>query len=235
MKRIFFSGLKGGVGNTTILANLASALVQAGESVTCIDLDSKNELRLHFAHQWDDFSGWSTQEKQTLDQVAFADEDGVKFIPHGYKPSTLKEKIQLISDSRNIVFNDNEWLLFDVPNYANAESLYLKQDDFFLRIINCDVNCHSLISQKTLMQQNSDEHFLINRFNSAVDIEVEIARLWRKQLANILPVFIHQDEILKEALAYKNVGYNCAPFSVIKDDFHALISWLKLHYSKATS
>ena len=67
---------------------------------------------------------------------------------------------------------------------------------------------------------------------SAVDIEVEIARLWRQQLPHMLPVFIHQDEVLKEALAFKNVGYNCAPFSVIKDDFQALISWLKLHFNK---
>ena len=232
MKRIFFSGLKGGVGNTTLLANLACALVQAGERVTCIDLDSKNELRLHFAHQWDDLCGWSTLENNTLEKVAFADPDGVKFIPHGYKASTLSEKKQLVSFSQNLILDENEWLLFDVPNYANARSLGLRSDDFFIRTVNCDVSCHSLINQRKLIHSDDDEYFLINRFNSAVDIEVEIARLWRQQLPHMLPVFIHQDEVLKEALAFKNVGYNCAPFSVIKDDFQALISWLKLHFSK---
>ncbi|CCQ11144.1 Cellulose synthase, putative [Pseudoalteromonas luteoviolacea B = ATCC 29581] len=234
MRRLFLSGLKGGVGTTTILANLATALVQAGESVTCIDLDSKNELRLHFAHAWDNATGWSNLAERAFDEAAFVDQDGVKFIPHGHGDSSLSEKQRMIKTTRNLDCNEDEWVLFDLPSYASAESFELQHDDVLVRVVNCDVNCHSLINQRVFQQTTIPEYLLINRFNGAVDIEVEIARMWRQKLPRVLPVFVHQDEILKEALAYKNVGYNCAPYSVIKDDFQALISWLQMHYAKAS-
>lgn len=235
MKRVFFSGMKGGVGTTTVLANLAAALVHSGESVTCIDLDSKNELRLNFAHTWNDANGWATTQNLAFEDVAFVDHDGVKFIPHGYKVSSLEQKQYIIDRSQSLDCTKDEWLLFDLPSYISAESFILNQNDLLIRVVNCDVNCHSLVNQRVLQHMNIPEFILINRFNGAADIEIEISQIWRQQLRGVLPVFIHHDEILKEALAYKNVGYNCAPFSVIRDDFQALISWLQLHFAKVAS
>lgn len=235
MRRVFFSGLKGGVGSTTVLANLATALVQAGESVTCIDLDPKNELRLHFSHSWSDAIGWASVPNLAFEQAAFVDSDGVKFIPHGYRESSLEEKLFVINESRKLDCGEHEWLLFDLPSYASAEVHLLREDDLLLRVVNCDVNCHSLIHQHFVQQDKIPEFMLINRFNGAADIEVEISQVWRQQLPRIAPVFVHLDEILKEALAYKNVGYNCAPFSVVRDDFQALVSWLQLHFAKVQS
>ena len=96
MRRLFISGIKGGVGSTVIAANLASALAQAGEQVMCIDLDSKNELRLHFSHQWDDPTGWSSSLNLPIERSAFIDNDSVSFIPHGDTPSSLNAKKALI-------------------------------------------------------------------------------------------------------------------------------------------
>lgn len=234
MRRVFISGIKGGVGSTVIVANLASALSQAGETVICVDLDSKNELRLHFAHQWSDPTGWSSSKNLDLTQCAFVDNDSVSFIPHGDKPSTINAKKALIEKTHQLDLPNDAWLLFDVPSYGSAESFALKEDDLHIRVVNCDANCHSLINQRLFKQTNTPEYVLVNRFNGSANIEVEIMQLWRDEVSNLLPFFIHQDEVIKEALAYKNVAFNCAPHSVIRDDFQALISWLHLQYSKAS-
>ena len=48
MTIIAIASTKGGVGKTTISANLGMALVRAGRPVVLIDLDPQDALRLHF-------------------------------------------------------------------------------------------------------------------------------------------------------------------------------------------
>ena len=37
---------------------------------------------------------------------------------------------------------------------------------------------------------------------------------------------IVHDEVVKESTAYRNVAFNCAPYSVANDDFETLAGWL---------
>ncbi|WP_084698421.1 cellulose synthase operon protein YhjQ/BcsQ [Muricoccus aerilatus] len=86
MPLICFASPKGGVGKTTLTANLADALHRLGHRVLAVDLDSQNALRLHFGVSLSDRSGfvaglaqggsaWRSQLRQTP--------SGVLLLPHG--------------------------------------------------------------------------------------------------------------------------------------------------------
>lgn len=60
MPLICFASPKGGVGKTTLTANLADALQRLGHRVLALDLDPQNALRLHFGVPLGDHAGFVT-------------------------------------------------------------------------------------------------------------------------------------------------------------------------------
>ncbi|MFC7737708.1 cellulose synthase operon protein YhjQ/BcsQ [Roseomonas sp. GCM10028921] len=85
MSLICFASPKGGVGKTTLAANIADALQRLGHRVLAIDLDAQNALRLHFGVLLSDQVGfmarlrsggdWRGQLRRTA--------SGVLLLPHG--------------------------------------------------------------------------------------------------------------------------------------------------------
>ena len=85
MSLICFASPKGGVGKTTLAANIADGLQRLGHRVLAIDLDAQNALRLHFGVPLSDRVGfmaglrsggdWRGQLRQTA--------SGVRLLPHG--------------------------------------------------------------------------------------------------------------------------------------------------------
>lgn len=230
MKKVFFSGIKGGTGTTVTVANLASALTQAGESVICIDLDAKNELRLHFGDDWDNQTGWLPAIKSNTlwAQFAYTDDDGVTFIPHGSGLSSVDDIELIISQLDKLDVDENTWLLMDCPSSFHSKQFQLGASDLRIQIINCDPNCHSLIYQNEQLNRiDGVVYQMINKFNASAELEAEIYHLWRDNLIFLAPFFIHFEEAVRASLAFKNIAYNCAPHSVVIDDYIALASWLK--------
>ncbi|MFH5926598.1 cellulose synthase operon protein YhjQ/BcsQ [Roseomonas xinghualingensis] len=85
MPLICFASPKGGVGKTTLTANLAGAVQRLGYRVLAIDFDAQNALRLHFGVPLTDKAGfvagllqgggWRQHVRQTP--------SGVLLLPHG--------------------------------------------------------------------------------------------------------------------------------------------------------
>ena len=104
------------------------------------------------------------------------------------------------------------------------------KEDIFLEIVNCDAICHSFIYKRLNALKHAtsrwQHYFLINRFNSASELESDLLQLWQSELPLLAPLYINQDEVIKEATAFRNVAINCAPYSVANDDFETLAGWL---------
>jgi cellulose biosynthesis protein BcsQ len=67
MVLICFASPKGGVGKTTLAANVASGLSRAGQKVIALDLDPQNTLRLHFGVALSDRNGFTHRLLQQSD------------------------------------------------------------------------------------------------------------------------------------------------------------------------
>ena len=85
MPLICIASPKGGVGKTTVSANLADALRRAGRRVVALDLDPQNGLRLHFGLHPADLEGFTNVLPRRPDwREALRDtRSGVRLLPHG--------------------------------------------------------------------------------------------------------------------------------------------------------
>jgi cellulose synthase operon protein YhjQ len=85
MPLICFASPKGGVGKTTLAANLADALRRSGRPVLAIDLDPQNSLRLHFGLPMHDTGGFFAELLRRPDWRGMVRHtpSGVLLLPHG--------------------------------------------------------------------------------------------------------------------------------------------------------
>ena len=85
MPLICIASPKGGVGKTTVAANLAHALHRTGHQILAIDLDPQNALRLHFGVPLDDTAGFVAELPRRPDwrSALRRTPSGVRLLPHG--------------------------------------------------------------------------------------------------------------------------------------------------------
>ena len=76
---------KGGVGKTTLAANIAHNLSRAGRRVLVMDFDPQNALRLHFGLSIGDQAGWATglPERPDWHRALRQTGSGVALLPFG--------------------------------------------------------------------------------------------------------------------------------------------------------
>lgn len=85
MPLICFASPKGGVGKTTLAANIADALRRNGRRVLTLDFDPQNALRLHYGVALNDGAGFFAELPKRPDwrNVARQTSSGVMLLPHG--------------------------------------------------------------------------------------------------------------------------------------------------------
>jgi len=231
LQRIFVKGIKGGLGSTSVVANLACVLKKSHVNVIAIDLDPKSDLGLHFGLPWKSTKGWSNEANFEDALLHFhQDSDGVVFLPFGDVNVDQNDIIRIINNCEKLDCPHNSWFLLDCPSYIDLEHLPLKPNDIVIELINCDAVCHSLIYKRLkrlkTIDSNWKHYFLVNRYNSASVLEFDLFSLWQSTLPLMAPFFINSDEVIKESTAYRNVALNCAPYSIANDDFETLAGWL---------
>ncbi|QWA09257.1 cellulose synthase operon protein YhjQ [Sodalis ligni] len=239
MPIIALSGIRGGAGTTSITAALAWALCQAGESVLAVDLSPDNLLRLHFNMPFKHARGWARAEidGEGWHQGAMEYLERLAFLPFGR--TTPAERLALFEPpapgreswgDRLCRLRDGKryrWILLDMPGADTPLAQQcLPVADHVLMVINPDANCHARLHQQALP---AGCRLLVNGYLPTSGLQHDINQLWLQALDGLLPVIIHRDESVAEALAAKQPLGEYRPDSNAAEEIVTLANWCLIH------
>ncbi|MGM0983714.1 MAG: cellulose biosynthesis protein BcsQ [Pseudomonadota bacterium] len=208
---------KGGVGKTTLTANLALAIQQFGLKVSAVDLDAQNALRLHFGLSLSQRGGIASQVAPGADwKSALVETDsGISLLPHG---SCTRPERQRFNDaithtdllSRNlraIADEPDAVLLADLPPGDSAALQAIEA----LTPTYCVVLVPDSASLSVLPDLESSDFlppaahnrrfFILNLMDLRHHLAQDITQYLRQRLGPKLLGSVHRDEALPEALA----------------------------------
>ncbi len=242
MTLICFASPKGGVGKTTLAANIAYELARAGQRVIALDLDPQNALRLHFGISLNDTAGFTSQLTQRPDWRAYVRDTslGVSLLPYGSSamdsaialsvavgqaPALLQDPIDDILSSPDIC------LLVDTPpGPSSLLAALLSRTNLLITVLLVDATSISLIP--ALEQGNSygagptagkgaAMGFILNQFDPRTRLGGIIADAATRHLGDRLLGTIYRDAAVAEAVAAQKVVANYAPDSKARQDIAA--------------
>lgn len=247
MPIITLNGIRGGTGVTSIAAGLAWALQSLNESVLIIDLSPSNLLHLHFNGKIDDHSGWASAllASQKWHHHAFEYTPLLTYLPFGYLSLSERRQIKNFLEENplwwqqqilRIASKKYRWIIFDTPQLDcwTGQKISIASD-CELCVLNADAACHALLHQN-LLENKTDQKtdikcFLLNKLVHNSKLQQDIHQIWRFTLNNLVPIVLHKDEALAEALAEKQPLGEYAPYSLMSEELVTLANWLLIHYS----
>lgn len=240
--------MKGGVGKTSVTANLAAAMAaKLGEGhVAALDLDPQNALHLHLgfdAFQREGVCSQSLQRRYWRD-VAFTSPFGVSCLPYGIVSETEREAFEnLLATEPDWVqrqlahagLGDDHVVLIDMPP---GPSVYLDQGfacaDLIVIVLLADAGSYSTIvameswiNEFALQRPGLECAYLLNQVDEEQPLSRDMGEILRRRLGRrLLPIGIHRDEAVSEALAFLQPVLFYDPRCQASDDFHRLAACL---------
>jgi cellulose synthase operon protein YhjQ len=242
MTLICFASPKGGVGKTTLAANVANELARSGQRVIALDLDPQNALRLHFGISLNDTAGFTGLLTQRPDWRRCLRETsaGISLLPYGSSemddavalavavaqtPALLQEPVD------EILSSPDTCLVVDTPpGPSSLLAALLPRIDLLVTVLLVDATSISLIP--TLEQgggygvgQAEDPGatmgFILNQFDPRTRLGGIIGDAATRHLGDRLLGTIYRDECVGEAVAAQKFLANYAPGSKANQDIAA--------------
>ncbi|WP_246793113.1 cellulose biosynthesis protein BcsQ [Burkholderia perseverans] len=247
MKVVSVVSAKGGVGKTTIAANLASVLAAQGRHVVAIDLDPQNSLRLYFGVPLDSVDGLSRAALAgSLWQSAIVDgADGVTVLAFGalveeeqhlFERRLDHDPTWLARGIRDLHLGEDDIVIIDTPPGSSAYTrAALSAAHFTVNVVLADAASYAAIPQ---MQRMIDayaaprpefvgEGYVVNQIDQSRQLNKDVLRVLREMLgAHMFPGVIHDDEGVSESLACNTTVVNYDPVSQVSADLRACAAWL---------
>lgn len=252
MKRIIITGLRGGVGATTISANLIQALVQLEESVHAIDTRSENLMSLHFALDFSVKDGWPKRllSGESWKKAAYISNHNLSFVPYGLltvdELKTIKQEVASLSHGLLNVFPsqpeiENEWQLMLLPSVNELDDIHtalLDSADMVLCVINADIQNYTYSQQNAsfhCFNQRHHPYFIINGYQPLSENSVDLSLVFKQELAEqCLPMLLHHDISVPDACSQLSNVVKYAPHSQISKGINELAFWLLAHFAAKT-
>ncbi len=238
---------KGGVGKTTVVANIAAAMAQAGQRPLLLDLDPQNASRLYHRMPLDDERGLAVQSLrgEPWADAIFEGPFGVDCLPYGILTEADRRGAEaLIEDDPDWLENgirslppvDRRVIVIDTPP---GGTLYLPPSlsvaDVVMFVLLPDAA--SFVTLPT-MKRWLDEFpavytgdrkatYLLNRMNAARSLCRDVHAALEDELgAQLIPHVVHFDTAVEEALASQQPVSEYAPDSLAAKDFRAVADWV---------
>jgi chromosome partitioning protein len=240
LKRVVVTGICGGVGSTTVTAELAHHLLVSDKAALLLDFSPQNALRLHFGMAWSNRHGLAPQilAGRPWSEAAFQCENGVLFVPFGHcdhadLPRFYERLPRNWLEARldELDVGDERLILIDCPTSNNAlydESHALA--DLIVVVLDTDTLSYAALAESQIgiaPEYAEKTIFVVNKFDPSREIDRDVLQLLRLDIGAMLcPVMIHRDESVREAFACQLSVGQYEPASQAATDFAALSTWL---------
>lgn len=232
---------KGGVGKTTLTANLIYALARTGSKVLALDFDVQNALRLQFGVPVADERGYVAASSESSDwsQSVLSATSNIFVLPYGEvsEPQRLAFEDKLVHDEHFVSRGLNALLnypgLIIIADFPPGPSPALKALSPLadLHIITLLADSASMavlphVENNRLtgasLNQRQGEYFVINQTDSRRQVSRDIAAFMEERLGNRLLGVIHRDESVIEANASQKSIFDFNPNSAAAFDIEII-------------
>ncbi len=212
---------KGGVGKSTMTANIAAALQKVGRPVLAIDLDPQNALHHHFqpAGEMSAEQGVVRFEQDWREQ-AVPTQDGVYVLPYGMADEAQRRifEAQLADDPLWLAYRLSDLQLSEgavvVIDTPPGPSIYLQQAlavaNVALVVSLADAASYTALPMiDRLIASYTDERddfagtaYVVNQIDQSRQLNKDITQVMQGLLGDRLIGRITRDQSISEALAY---------------------------------
>ncbi|RRV17402.1 cellulose biosynthesis protein BcsQ [Pseudomonas saudiphocaensis] len=254
MPLICVTSPKGGVGKTTLTANLAYALQRLGHPVVVIDFDVQNALRLHLGIQLNDGRGYVAHAPHQLNwsRLSLTTQSGIRVLPYGDCSAEashlferhLRESPNFLAEAlRDLLAVPGLMVLADTPPGPTAALDALDRiADFRIVVLLADSGSVSQLPK--VMQGGFFRHsrsglgsvgYIINQVDRRRRLNQDITEFLRARLGGQVLGMVHRDEALAEALATQQTVFTFEPTTAAAHDIDQVARRLvqQLEHSQA--
>lgn len=255
MKRIVITGIRGGVGATTVAANITAAFHSIDQQAHIIDMKADNLMRLHFCMDPMNTDGWMVRRLngEAWTQAGYQTNRQIPFVPFGQV--TKKQSFQLTNELREapnglaeafeITNATPEWnkhwqiiLLPELPALEVYHYPLIQQADLVICVTRTDIQSYLSIQQSSHYQhllKMSQPKLLINQFQPTSSISRDLQLVMEHEYENnLVPIVLHSDTAIAEAIANLKSVLESAPYSQAAQDYHSLAFWCLSHLNQSS-
>lgn len=243
---------KGGVGKSTLSANLGVALNLLGFKVLVIDFDSQNALRFHFSFNrlMKEGISYSVKDNLSWNQLVEKTPSGLNFLSFGVcdeeqiraleailreQPNWLATKLEQMGLTQDTV------VIIDTPP---GSSVYLRHallnSHIVIAVTLPDAGSYTTLPQleyliETYCLSNPDliaYGIVINQIDQTKQLSKDMRRIIQSMFKDRLVGEVHLDQSLSEALAYGQSIFQYSPNSESAQDVMQCAQWIKTQLEK---
>ena len=232
----------GGAGRSSLAIAAATQLSMLGRKVTLIQADPANNVEFQLGYTESSTHGLGNVIRQgdhILADVLKTTEAGFHLLPFGQSSVAqlfttdrvlMEQPHRLTEMLRNPLFEDDSVMIVDLPRWPSpwCQKIMELSD---LNLITLVPDSASILGVDIMLPQllegRGASYFLMNRFDSAKVLHLDLWTLCKMKLSHrLLPFYLHEDQSLSESLAAGLPLSEYAPRSQLVDDHQKLCNWI---------
>ncbi|MDD3444760.1 MAG: cellulose synthase operon protein YhjQ/BcsQ [Zavarzinia sp.] len=247
MPVVAFSSPKGGVGKTTLAANVAVAMHQLGWGVVAMDFDVQNSLRLHFGMALSDGRGYVAAQDRPEDwpNMALQTPSGVFILPYG--KASDQERLQfeshLIHDEDYLrrglgpILDRDDWVVIAdlAPGPVPALQALGRVGALQVAVLLADATSLSLLPviEQGRFYGDTRPLVVVNQVDPRRRLSRTVTDFVAERIPDHLLGQVYRDEGAAEAIGWQRSVFEHAPNGVAARDIRAIAERLSARLKPA--